>query len=150
MQIPIALKDREKTTFTTHFGTYAFTQMLFGLKNAPATYQQDIDTIYITVKWQFSLVYLDDIIVFSLGFEDNKTHSRTVLELLEAPGVTLCLSKSKFFYTEVDYLSHVIKPGALEIALNMIRTLQEATSPQTVHGVRSFLGLCKGHRRFMK
>ena len=36
-QILIAPKDRDKTTFTTHFGTCAFTCMLFGLKNASAT-----------------------------------------------------------------------------------------------------------------
>ena len=49
-QIPIAAKDMNKTTFTTHFGTYAFTRMAFGLNNAPATYQSAIDTIITTVK----------------------------------------------------------------------------------------------------
>ena len=149
-QILIAPKDRDKTTFTTHFGTYAFTRMPFGLKNAPATYQRAIDTILTTVKWQFALVYLDDIIVFSSSFEDHKSHLRTVLKLLEAAGVTLRLAKSKFFHTEVDYLGHVIKPGALEIAPDMIRSVQEATPPRTVRGVRSFLGLCNVYRRFVK
>ena len=37
-QILIAPKARDKTTFTTRFGTYAFTRIPFGLKNAPATY----------------------------------------------------------------------------------------------------------------
>ena len=95
-------------------------------------------------------MYLDDIIVFSSNFEDHKSHLRTVLELLEAAGVTLRLSKSKLFHTEVDYLGHVIKPGALEIAPDMIRSIQEATPPRTVRAVRSFLGLCNVYRRFVK
>ena len=103
-QIQIEPKDQYKTTFTTHFGTYAFTRMPFGLKSAPATYQRATDKILTTVKWMFAFVYLDDIIVFSSSFEDHKFHLRTVLELLQVAGVTLCLSKSKFFHAEVDYL----------------------------------------------
>ena len=124
--------------------------MPFGLKNAPATYQRAIDTILTTVKWQFTFVYLDDIIFFSSSFEDHKLHLRTVLELFEAAGVTLRLSRSKLFYTEVDYLGHLINPGVLEIAPDMIRSVKEATPPRTVRGVRSFLGLCNLYRRFVK
>jgi len=38
--ISIALEDQEQTTFTCPFGTYAFRRMLFGLCNAPATFQR--------------------------------------------------------------------------------------------------------------
>lgn len=38
-QIPIAVKDQEKTTFTCPFGTFAFRRMSFGLCNAPGTFQ---------------------------------------------------------------------------------------------------------------
>jgi len=37
-QIPIALEDQEKTTFTNLFGTFAYRRMLFGLCNAPVTF----------------------------------------------------------------------------------------------------------------
>ena len=47
--------------------------MPFGLKNAPVTYQQVIDTILTTVRWQFTLLYLDDIIVFSSSLDDPKS-----------------------------------------------------------------------------
>ena len=39
-QIEIALEDQEKTTFTCHFGTFAFRKMPFGLCNAPGTFQR--------------------------------------------------------------------------------------------------------------
>ena len=38
-QIKMAEEDRAKTTFTTHWGTYAYDVMPFGIKNAGATYQ---------------------------------------------------------------------------------------------------------------
>ena len=38
-QIKMAKEDKAKTTFTTHWGTYAYDVMPFSLKNASATYQ---------------------------------------------------------------------------------------------------------------
>jgi hypothetical protein len=35
-------EDQEKTAFITLFGAYCYTTMLFGLKNADATYQRAI------------------------------------------------------------------------------------------------------------
>jgi len=37
-QIPIALEDQEKTTFTCPFGTFAYRRMPFGMCNALATF----------------------------------------------------------------------------------------------------------------
>ena len=53
-QILIAPTDRDETSFTMHFETYAFSRTPFRLKNAPATYQRAIDTILTTVKGQFA------------------------------------------------------------------------------------------------
>ncbi|CAN6695145.1 unnamed protein product [Malus baccata var. baccata] len=39
-QIVITLDDQENTTFTCPFGTFAYRRMLFGLCNAPATFQR--------------------------------------------------------------------------------------------------------------
>ena len=38
-QIKMAEEDKAKTTFTTHWGTYAYDVMPFILKNVGATYQ---------------------------------------------------------------------------------------------------------------
>nr|GFA13369.1 reverse transcriptase domain-containing protein [Tanacetum cinerariifolium] len=41
-QIPIDPKDQEKTMFTCPYGTFAYKRMLFGLCNAPGTFQRCI------------------------------------------------------------------------------------------------------------
>ena len=43
--IPVAAEDRDKTTFTPHTGLSRFLLLLFGLVNAPASFQPAIDII---------------------------------------------------------------------------------------------------------
>nr|GFC48691.1 reverse transcriptase domain-containing protein [Tanacetum cinerariifolium] len=45
-QIPIDPKDQEKTTFTCPYGTFAYKRMLFGLWNAPGTFQRCMMAIF--------------------------------------------------------------------------------------------------------
>ena len=40
MQIFVAHEDQEKTTFTCVYGTFAYQRMMFGLCNAPGTFQR--------------------------------------------------------------------------------------------------------------
>ncbi|RVW82329.1 Retrovirus-related Pol polyprotein from transposon 17.6 [Vitis vinifera] len=46
-QIEIDVEDQEKTTFTCPFRTYAYRRMLFGLCNAPATFQRCKDAKFV-------------------------------------------------------------------------------------------------------
>ena len=45
-QIEIAFEDKEKTTFTCPFGTFAYRRMPFGLCNAPTTFQRCMLSIF--------------------------------------------------------------------------------------------------------
>ncbi|GJV38340.1 reverse transcriptase domain-containing protein [Tanacetum coccineum] len=49
-QIPIDPQDKEKTTFTCPYGTFAYLRMPFGLCNAPGTFQGDC-------MWPYSMDY---------------------------------------------------------------------------------------------
>jgi hypothetical protein len=45
--------------------------MPFGLCNAPGTFQREMNTVLKDVLYEFTLVYLDDIIVFSKTLDDH-------------------------------------------------------------------------------
>ncbi|CAN8075543.1 unnamed protein product [Agarophyton chilense] len=116
LQILLAENSRGLTNFTTHEGLFKFSRMPFGLKNAPATFQQVMHIILSRVKWKFALVYLDDVIIFSLTVTEHLRHVKKVLTILQDPGVTLKLRKCAFFQASVDNHAHVVLPGKLKVA----------------------------------
>ena len=77
-QIAMDPRDKAKTAFTTHCGTYQYTRMPFGLKNAPATFQRALDMVLAGYRWKSCLVYIDDVIVFSKSFDEHLVHVKEV------------------------------------------------------------------------
>ncbi|GJU76323.1 reverse transcriptase domain-containing protein [Tanacetum coccineum] len=59
-QIPIDLKDQEKTTFTCPYGTFAYRRMPFGLCNAPGTFQRCMMDIFYDMIEETMEVFMDD------------------------------------------------------------------------------------------
>ncbi|GKE62994.1 reverse transcriptase domain-containing protein, partial [Tanacetum coccineum] len=64
-QIQMAKEDEEKTTFYTDQGTYCYTKMPFGLKNAGATYQRLIDSTFQAQLGRNLEAYVDDMVIKS-------------------------------------------------------------------------------------
>jgi len=149
-QIPVAQEDKDKTAFASHVGSYQFIRMPFGLTNAPATFQRALDILLAGVKWQFCLVYLDDVIIFSKTEEEHIVHVDYILNLLKKAGVSLKFRKSEFFKLSVDYLGHTIRPGKLEVTQSGTAALKHAEYPTTQTQLRSYLGSCNVYRRFVK
>jgi hypothetical protein len=69
--------------------------MPFGLRNAPATFQRVLDIILSGVQYDFALVYLDDIIVFSSSSSQRMAHLSMVLKLLSDANISLKLKKCR-------------------------------------------------------
>nr|GEV41368.1 reverse transcriptase domain-containing protein [Tanacetum cinerariifolium] len=63
--VKMAEEDEEKTAFYTDQGTYCYTKMPFGLKNARATYQRLVDESFQSQIRRNLEVYVDDIVVKS-------------------------------------------------------------------------------------
>ena len=78
-QIEIVVEDQEKTTFTCPFGTYAYRRMLFGLCNAPATFQRCMLSIFSDLVEHIMEVYIDVITVYGGSFEECQINLETVL-----------------------------------------------------------------------
>ena len=70
-QIRLAKEDRDKTSFTTSWGTYYYMVMSFDLKNAETTYQCAMMVIFYDMIHINMEVYVDDILVKSKMWKDH-------------------------------------------------------------------------------
>ena len=70
-QIPMTFSDQEKTAFITPQGAYYYRVMMFGLKNAGATYQRMVTTMFGNQIGKTVEVYIDDMLVKSVRKEDH-------------------------------------------------------------------------------
>jgi Reverse transcriptase (RNA-dependent DNA polymerase) len=59
-QVSMHPDDRDKTTFTCHFGIFRFKRMPFGFRSAPPTFRSAMDVILSGVRRQKCLCHLDD------------------------------------------------------------------------------------------
>ncbi len=149
-QIEIAEKHKYKTAFICEYGLYEFNCMPFGLCNAPGTFQQAMNNILKKVLYEFALVYLDDIIVFSKTIDDHITHLNAVFELLEQEGLKLKLSKCNFFKTKIEYLGHIITVDGFRPDEKKVIAIKNYPEPQNVKQLLSFLGLVNYYRKFIR
>ena len=70
-QVEVEPKEREKLAFWMHWGLWRFVRMPFGYKNGPSIFQCIMQNVLAPFLWMFTLVYIDNIIIFSLTLEDH-------------------------------------------------------------------------------
>ena len=71
-QIPMAMKDRVKTSFTCRYGTFQFTVMPFGLSTAPSTFQRMMNQVFFKLLDRGVLCYLDDLLIYSKTVKEHQ------------------------------------------------------------------------------
>jgi hypothetical protein len=81
-QIWMGAEDEYKTSFKTHHGHYQFRVMLFGLTNAPGSFQCAMNSVLENFLRKFVMVFLDDILIYSPSLEVHYQHIRMVLAKL--------------------------------------------------------------------
>ncbi|EXX59955.1 gag-pol fusion protein [Rhizophagus irregularis DAOM 197198w] len=149
-QVELDPEDREKSTFITRFGTYEFTVMPFGLCNAPATFQQLMDTVLRDIFWQFVIVYIDDINVGSKTFEEHLSHLEQVFSRLAQAGLKLSPEKCFFFKDKIPFLGHVVSRKGIHTDPEKLRIIKEFPIPENLTQLRGFIALASYYQKCVK
>uniref|UniRef100_A0A0W0FNA6 Reverse transcriptase domain-containing protein n=1 Tax=Moniliophthora roreri TaxID=221103 RepID=A0A0W0FNA6_MONRR len=142
--------DQWKAAFKTNKGLFEPTVMFFGLSNSPATFQafmNDILSDFIDEGW--CVVYMDDILVFSNDLDEHRDRTERLMRCLQKHDLFLKPEKCEFEVTEVVLLGMVIRPGYIAMDPVKLAGIADWEPPQTVKGVRAFLGFGNFYRKFI-
>ncbi len=101
-------------------------------------------------RLSFAKCYIDDIIIFNSTSKDHMHHMQEVFGRFKDHNLKFYLDKCQFFQTQVEYLGHMIYPGELGVQKAKVESISQVPQPTNVNQLRTFLGLCKYYRRFVK
>jgi len=146
-QIPMAEEDIKKTAILTPFGLFEYLKMPFGLKNAAATFQRQMDNIL--SKLNYTVVYLDDILIGSNNPEQHKEHVMTVIEILKANGLSLNLGKCEIKKQRINFLGHTIENGTVSPIKEKLEFIKTIQPPKNTQEIKRFCGMINFYHKFI-
>ena len=100
------------------------------------------------LQWK-TLLYLDDLIIFSSTFEEHIERLDEILTRLGKAELRLKPSKCELFQEKVIFLGHLVTPAGVEPDPEKVAAVRDWPVPKNVTGVRAFIGLCSYYRRFI-
>ncbi|XP_017979868.1 PREDICTED: uncharacterized protein LOC108662797 [Theobroma cacao] len=148
-QIKMAPEDMEKRTFVTMWGTFCYKVMPFGLKNAGATYQRAMVTLFHDMMHKEIEVYVDDMIAKSCTERDHTVNLKKLFERLRKFQLKLNPTKCTFGVTSGKLLGFVVSEKGIEVDSDKIRAIQELPPSKIQKEVRGFLGRLNYIARFI-
>ncbi|KAK9010715.1 hypothetical protein V6N11_043585 [Hibiscus sabdariffa] len=148
-QIKMCPDDMSKTTFVTLWGTFCYRVMLFGLKNAGATYQRAMVALFHDMMHKAIKVYVDDMIVKSRTEEEHIKNLRKLFQRLREFHLKLNPAKCTFGVTSGKLQGFIVSKKGIEIDPDKVWAIQKLPPPKTQKEVRGFLGRLNYISRFI-
>jgi hypothetical protein len=121
-----------------------------GLTNAPATFQNLMNSTFREYLDKCVLVFLDDIVVYSKSLDDHERDVRAVLQRLKDAGLCAKESKCQLFMPEIEFLGHHVGRNGLRVMPDKVEAVRQWQVPTNATDLRSFLGLAGYYRRFVQ
>src|SRR3954462_5990637 len=133
--------DKWKATFRTNRGLFKPLVMFFRLTNSPTTFQNMMnDLLRDLVDKGKVIVYIDDIMIFTVMIEEHHRIVREVLQVLKDNQLFLKAEKCTFEALEVEYLGLLVSEGQVHMDLIKVKGVADWPKPKNKKDIQSFLG----------
>ena len=104
----------------------------------------------IGLQWSRYLVYLNDVVVPGMNFEDHLRNCKYVFDRFRSAGLKLNLSKCKIDRQEVTFHGHVVSAHRVAGDPAKLSKVTSSPHPQCQRAVQQFLEFACYYRRFIK
>ncbi|RDX93693.1 Retrovirus-related Pol polyprotein from transposon 17.6, partial [Mucuna pruriens] len=125
-QIQMTPENKEKTTFITTWGTFYYKVMPFGLKNAGATYQRAMVTLFHDMIHKEVEQHINDL--------------RKLFERLRKYQLRLNSAKCIFGVRTGKLLGFIINERGIELDSDKVKAIRNMPAPKSEKEVRGLLG----------
>jgi transposase InsO family protein len=149
-QIPLEEKTKEILAISTPLGLKQPRFMPFGIKNAPAAFQKEMQRVLKDKLWKGVIVFVDDILIYSETTREHAELVEWVLKKLKEAGYYAHPDKCEFFRHEVSYLGHIVSEKGVAVQQYKVKAVVEWKEPKTKKEVRAFLGLTGYYRKYIE
>jgi hypothetical protein len=146
-RIRVAVRFRKYTAFTCDDIQYRFKRMPFGLKTAPAVFQQFMDTRLADLTG-FCLWYIDDILVWGETLGELRRNTRIMKRRLSDMGCEVNEDKSEYERTALLFAGVWLFTEGQGPNLSKVRELLTLPVPTSKKDMQSALGLVSYLRDF--
>ncbi|XP_070040090.1 uncharacterized protein [Nicotiana tomentosiformis] len=129
-QILMNEEDAEKTAFITPWGIYCYKMILFGLKNAGATYMRAMTTIFHDMIHKEIEVYVDDVIIKSKRSSDRIADLKKFFDRLRKYNLKLNPAKCAFGVLAGKLLGFIVSHRGIELDPSKVKAIQGLPPPK--------------------
>ena len=135
--------------FRTRYSSFEFLIMPFSLTNAPASFQQFMNTIFGDFLNIILVIYQDDILIFSLVMVDHPEHVWEVIHQLRKHGLYVKPKKCEWEWDSVEFLGFHCSMLGIRMNKEKVQVILDWLEPQNIRDIQSFLRLANFYCHFI-
>ncbi len=140
-QMKLDPESQPLTAFTIpNRGQFHWITSPMGLLGCPASFQRLMEQVLRGLR--HILIYIDDVLIHTDTHEKHLEALEQVLMRLHQHHLKINLDKCLFGNQQVSYLGFTLTPEGIKPGEAKLKTIKQATPPDYVKGIRSFMGLC--------
>ncbi|GJT10946.1 reverse transcriptase domain-containing protein [Tanacetum coccineum] len=149
LKAKIVRKDEEKTAFHTDEGVFCYKKMPFGLKNAGATYQRLVDTIFEGQMGRNLEAYKDDMVIKSKTEPEMIKDVEETLLILKKVNMKLNPKKCSIRMEEGKFLGYIVTSKGIRANPEKTKAVVNMPSPSNLKQMQRLSGKLVALNRFL-
>ena len=146
--ITLSKEVAEKTAFVTNKGKWIVHSPHFSINICPFTFSYILGKV-LAQCLDYTVNYLNEIMVFSEMWESHLKHLKEVFKWLQDVDLKIKCGKCEFFKNKVHYLGYLVGTDSVQSLPEKVAAVEALEPPQNIEELWHFLGLIRFYSKFI-